>query len=68
MSIAVRELTFSQAINSFKSLAGIVFLANRASGLVTRGEIGAQSFNTSYRSEYKAPFSTCVPITLKMIV
>src|SRR5438132_6192711 len=57
---ALLGLAFNQVINSFRSLAGIVFLATRTYGVVAKGEIGAKSFSTSYGSEYKALFSAWV--------
>jgi len=47
---ALSGLAFSQAINPFRSFAGMVFLANKTPGVVTSGEIGSKSFNTSYGS------------------
>jgi hypothetical protein len=44
-------LAFSQAMSSFRSFAGIVFLPKRTYGNVANGEIGAKSFTTSYGSE-----------------
>ena len=48
---ALLGLAFSQAINSFRSFAGYGFPCKKNNGLVTSGEIGSKSFNTSYGSE-----------------
>ena len=57
---ALLGLAFSQAMSSFRSFAGVTFFANRIYGSEASGDIGAKSFNTSYGSEYNAPFSICV--------
>jgi hypothetical protein len=59
---ALFGLAFSQAMSSFKSFAGIVFLAKSAYGDVNKSEMGAKSFTTSYGSEYTAPFVLCVEV------
>ncbi len=67
-AVALPGLALSQSINSRKSRAGMVFLANSTSGVVTSGVIGAKSFSTSYGSAYKALFITCVLVLPSTIV
>jgi hypothetical protein len=59
---------FNQAINSFRSFAGIVFFAKRTGEFVVNGKMGAKSFNTSYGSEYQAAFSVITLLKPKIIV
>jgi hypothetical protein len=51
---------FSQAINSFRSVAGMAFLATINSGALAIRQMGWKSLTRSYGRLNTAPLRTCV--------
>jgi len=60
--VALYGFAFSQAMNSFRSLAATSFLATVRSGALVIGEIGWKSSSTSNGSLKTAPLKTCVGV------
>jgi hypothetical protein len=54
------EQSGSQAMNSLRSRAGIVFLATMIRGSLDTSETGSKSFSRSYCSANMGPLRTCV--------